>query len=98
MSQLLILYVLKLNESNKHSISLHIFNASLPLRWMSWIPLVAGSMGAVVGGLISDILVKGRSPYMRIWVLIISQVSLYHVSGFALLQKGASVIGHFLSL
>lgn len=42
--------------------------------FMSWIPLVAGSIGAVVGGLISDILVKGRSPYMRIWVLIISQV------------------------
>ncbi len=46
---------------------------------MSWIPLVAGSMGAVVGGLISDILVKGRSPYMRIWVLIISQVRVCHV-------------------
>ncbi len=44
-------------------------------RFMSWIPLVAGSIGAVVGGLISDILVKGRSPYMRIWVLIISQVN-----------------------
>ncbi|XP_064395524.1 MFS-type efflux pump MSMEG_3705-like isoform X2 [Halichondria panicea] len=44
-------------------------------QWMSWIPLVAGSIGAVVGGLISDILVKGRSPYMRIWVLIISQMA-----------------------
>ena len=42
--------------------------------FMSWIPLVAGSIGAVVGGVISDVLVKGRGPYMRIWVLIISQV------------------------
>lgn len=44
-------------------------------QFMSWIPLVAGSIGAVVGGIISDILVKGRGPYMRIWVLIVSQVS-----------------------
>lgn len=43
-------------------------------HFMSWIPLVGGSLGAMVGGIISDILVKGRSPYMRIWVLIISQV------------------------
>lgn len=43
-------------------------------NYMSWIPLVAGSIGAIVGGIISDVLVKGRGPYMRIWVLIISQV------------------------
>lgn len=43
-------------------------------NFMSWIPLLAGSIGAVVGGVISDVLVKGRGPYMRIWVLIISQV------------------------
>lgn len=42
--------------------------------FMSWIPLVGGSIGAVVGGIISDVLVKGRGPYMRIWVLIVSQV------------------------
>ena len=42
--------------------------------FMSVIPLVAGSLGAVVGGLISDVLVKGRGPYARIWVLIVSQV------------------------
>ena len=42
--------------------------------FMSWIPLVAGSIGAIVGGIISDVLVKGRGPYMRIWVLIVSQV------------------------
>lgn len=45
-------------------------------KWMSWIPLVGGSLGAIVGGMISDFLVKGRSPYMRIWVLIFSQVRL----------------------
>ena len=42
--------------------------------FMSVIPLVAGSLGAVVGGLISDVLVKNRGPYARIWVLIVSQV------------------------
>ena len=31
--------------------------------YMSVIPLVAGSIGAVVGGLISDLLVKNRGPY-----------------------------------
>ena len=50
------------------------FSKSEISRWMSWIPLVGGSLGAIVGGAISDVLVKGRSPYMRIWVLIFSQV------------------------
>ena len=45
-------------------------------HFMSWIPLVGGSLGAIFGGLISDILVKNRSTYVRIWVLIVSQVSL----------------------
>ena len=43
--------------------------------YMSWIPLVGGSLGAVFGGFISDLLVKNRSSYVRIWVLIVSQVS-----------------------
>ena len=43
--------------------------------YMSVIPLVAGSIGAVVGGIISDVLVKGRGLAARIWVLIGSQVS-----------------------
>ena len=42
--------------------------------FMSIIPLVAGSIGAMVGGVISDLLVKNRGPYARIWVLIVSQV------------------------
>lgn len=43
-------------------------------HFMSWIPLVGGSLGAVFGGFISDLLVKNRSTYVRIWVLIVSQV------------------------
>ena len=43
-------------------------------HFMSWIPMVGGSMGALFGGFISDLLVKNRSTYVRIWVLIISQV------------------------
>ena len=50
------------------------FSAEKIRRFMSWIPLVGGSIGAVVGGLISDILVKKRGTYARIWVLIVSQV------------------------
>ena len=44
-------------------------------NFMSWIPLVGGSLGAVFGGVISDALVKGRGPVARIWVLFISQAS-----------------------
>ena len=44
-------------------------------KFMSWIPLVGGSLGAVVGGLISDVLVRERGTTARIWVLVFSQVS-----------------------
>jgi predicted MFS family arabinose efflux permease len=44
-------------------------------RFMSWIPLVGGSLGAVAGGVISDVLVKNRGTTARIWVLVISQVA-----------------------
>ncbi|XP_048587270.1 MFS-type efflux pump MSMEG_3705-like [Nematostella vectensis] len=43
-------------------------------RYMSWIPLVAGSCGVVLGGFISDRLVKDRGPHARIWVLVGSQI------------------------
>ena len=43
-------------------------------HFMSWIPLVGGSLGALVGGIISDVIVRGRSAYVRIWVLIVSQI------------------------
>ena len=43
-------------------------------HFMSWIPLAGGSLGVLFGGFISDVLVKNRSTYVRIWVLIVSQV------------------------
>ena len=43
-------------------------------RYMSWIPLVGGSIGVVVGGVISDILLKKCGPLGRMGVLIVSQV------------------------
>ena len=52
------------------------FSGDTISQFMSWIPLVGGSIGAVVGGVISDFLVKDRGPYMRVWVLIFSQVRL----------------------
>ncbi|XP_078082263.1 protein spinster-like [Mustelus asterias] len=42
-------------------------------RWLSWIPLVGGCLGALSGGYISDRLVKRRGLYARVWVLVISQ-------------------------
>ncbi|XP_055516283.1 probable galactarate/D-glucarate transporter GarP isoform X1 [Leucoraja erinacea] len=44
-------------------------------RWLSWIPLVGGCIGAVAGGLIADQLVKRRGLYARVWVLVVSQVA-----------------------
>eukprot|EP00118_Oscarella_pearsei_P019960 m.214851 g.214851 ORF g.214851 m.214851 type:complete len:553 (+) comp39821_c0_seq1:96-1754(+) len=43
-------------------------------HWMSWIPLVGGSIGAFVGGIISDVFVKKRGIHTRIWVLVLSQI------------------------
>lgn len=43
-------------------------------RYMSWIPLVAGSIGVVFGGFISDRIVKQRGLHARVLVLISSQV------------------------
>lgn len=42
--------------------------------WMSWIPLVGGSMGVLLGGIISDQVIKNRGLYARVWVLVFSQV------------------------
>ncbi|XP_065180631.1 MFS-type efflux pump MSMEG_3705-like [Sycon ciliatum] len=44
-------------------------------KFMSWIPLVGGSLGALFGGFISDRLVVKRGLSARIWVLVISQVA-----------------------
>ncbi|XP_014672430.1 PREDICTED: uncharacterized protein LOC106812934 [Priapulus caudatus] len=43
-------------------------------KYMSWLPLVAGSIGVVFGGCISDQVVKRRGLYTRVWVLVISQL------------------------
>ncbi|XP_077986710.1 MFS-type efflux pump MSMEG_3705-like [Glandiceps talaboti] len=52
------------------------FNAYYPEinvgNWMSWIPLVSGSIGVVFGGFISDRVVKRSGPVARIWVVIVS--------------------------
>ncbi|XP_007898355.2 protein spinster homolog 1 [Callorhinchus milii] len=44
-------------------------------RWLSWIPLVGGFLGALLGGVISDRVVQKRGLHARIWVLVISQVA-----------------------
>lgn len=41
--------------------------------YMSWIPLVGGSLGVLFGGFISDRVVKRRGLYARIFVLVASQ-------------------------
>ncbi|XP_036382019.1 probable L-galactonate transporter [Megalops cyprinoides] len=43
-------------------------------RWLSWIPLVGGSLGVLFGGFVSDRVVKRRGLTARVWVLVISQV------------------------
>jgi len=43
-------------------------------EFMSWIPLVGGSIGAFFGGFISDRFVKKRGVVARMVVLVISQV------------------------
>ena len=51
-------------------------------EYMSWIPLVGGSLGVVLGGFISDRLIKNRGFYMRVWVLIFSQVCVKDKNSF----------------
>lgn len=41
-------------------------------QFMGWIPLVGGSLGVLVGGFISDRVVKGRGIYARVAVIIAS--------------------------
>ncbi|XP_064616663.1 MFS-type efflux pump MSMEG_3705-like [Liolophura sinensis] len=42
--------------------------------FMSWIPLVGGSIGVVLGGFISDRIVQRRGLYARVIVLVLSQL------------------------
>ena len=43
-------------------------------EYLSWVPLVGGTLGAVLGGYVSDRLAKSRGTDARMWVLIVSQV------------------------
>lgn len=42
--------------------------------YLSWVPLVGGTLGAVLGGLVSDRLVRSKGQSARLWVLIGSQI------------------------
>lgn len=42
--------------------------------YLSWVPLVGGTLGAVCGGLVSDKLVQRRGQVARLWVLFVSQL------------------------
>lgn len=42
--------------------------------YLSWVPLVGGTLGAVLGGFISDRLVRRGGQTTRFWVLIVSQL------------------------
>ncbi len=44
--------------------------------YMSWIPLVSGSLGVLFGGVIADRVIKGRGLYARIAVIVVSQVGI----------------------
>jgi hypothetical protein len=43
-------------------------------RYMSWIPMVSGSIGVVLGGFIADRVVKRVGVLARVSVLVASQV------------------------
>ena len=43
-------------------------------QFMGWIPIVGGSLGVLVGGFISDRVVKGRGIYARVAIIIASLV------------------------
>ena len=59
--------------------------------YLSWIPLVGGTIGALMGGFLSDRLAKSRGSNTRLWVLIISQVYMHMVS-VALWDRKKSVL------
>ena len=44
--------------------------------YMSWIPLVGGSLSVVVGGLIADYVVRKYGPLARLFVIVVSLVRL----------------------
>ena len=42
--------------------------------YMSWVPLVGGSIGVILGGKVSDFLMKRLGLFARVLVLTVSQV------------------------
>lgn len=42
--------------------------------YLSWVPLVGGTLGAVCGGFVSDKLVQSKGQIARLWVLVVSQL------------------------
>ena len=42
--------------------------------YMSWIPMVSGSVGVVFGGFVSDRVVSRVGPQGRVWVIVVSQL------------------------
>ena len=43
--------------------------------YLSWVPIVGGTLGTLFGGLVSDRLARASGYKGRMWVLILSQVS-----------------------
>lgn len=69
--------------------------------YLSWIPLVGGSAGAVVGGMVSDWLIKKRIRTARLWVLIGSQVCVLLEPGtliFSLHTGSCCTVSYWCSL
>ena len=44
-------------------------------EYLSWVPVVGGTMGALIGGYLSDRLARFGGYKGRMWVLIFSQVN-----------------------
>ena len=70
----LLLFLLLLSLSFSLLCRLHYCDSAVIGSFLSWVPLVGGSLGALLGGFISDRLVKRRGYGARLWVLIFSQV------------------------
>lgn len=43
-------------------------------NYLSWVPLIGGTVGALLGGWVSDRVARTRGMVARLWVLIISQL------------------------
>ena len=48
-------------------------------QYLSWVPLVGGTLGSLLGGVISDRLARHSGYKGRMWVLIVSQVNTHKV-------------------